>query len=87
SWLLHHYASVVLALLTGFMVGSLVKVWPWKETLSTRINSKGEEVPFVQQMALPVFDEMVVVSIFLMFSGAILVIGLERFGNGNSAEK
>ena len=87
SWLLHHYASVVLALLTGFMVGSLVKVWPWKETLSTRINSKGEEVPFVQQMALPVFDEMVVVSIFLMFSGAILVIGLERFGSGNSAEK
>jgi len=58
-----------------------------EETLSTRINSKGEEVPFVQQMALPVFDETLVASVILMFAGAILVIGLERFGSDNSAEK
>ncbi|WP_300427727.1 DUF368 domain-containing protein [uncultured Thalassolituus sp.] len=78
SWLLHHFESVVLALLTGFMVGSLVKVWPWKETLLTRINSKGEEVPFIQSNVLPLMDVSLWWALGLMFAGAILVLGMER---------
>jgi putative membrane protein len=78
SWLLHHFESVVLALLTGFMVGSLVKVWPWKETLLTRINSKGEEVPFIQSNVLPQMDISLWWALGLMFAGAILVLGMER---------
>ncbi len=30
SWLLHHYYYPVLALLTGFMAGSLPTLWPWR---------------------------------------------------------
>jgi putative membrane protein len=84
SWLLRQYASMMLALLTGFMIGSLAKVWPWKETISTRINSKGEEVPFVQQMSLPSVDDTLLLSVALMFCGAILVLALERFGRADS---
>ncbi len=53
SWMLHRYHALTLALLTGFMVGSLNKVWPWKQTLSFRVNSHGEQVPFLQQNVTP----------------------------------
>lgn len=43
SWLFDHYKNVTLSILTGFMIGSLNKVWPWQKVLSTRINSKGAE--------------------------------------------
>lgn len=33
SWLFHHYHNIVVAALIGFLLGSLNKVWPWKETL------------------------------------------------------
>ncbi|MBK5202813.1 MAG: DUF368 domain-containing protein, partial [Prolixibacteraceae bacterium] len=34
SWLLKKYYAVTMALLTGFMTGSLNKVWPWKEAIN-----------------------------------------------------
>ncbi|MEZ5523791.1 MAG: DUF368 domain-containing protein [Pseudomonadales bacterium] len=33
SWLLHRFHRATLAALTGFMLGSLNKVWPWKQAL------------------------------------------------------
>ena len=53
SWLLDRYYNTAIALLAGFMVGSLNKIWPWKEVVSTRMNSDGEEVPFITQNVLP----------------------------------
>ncbi|WP_354668025.1 DUF368 domain-containing protein [Marinobacter salexigens] len=44
TWAFHKFHDHVLALLTGFMIGALNKVWPWKETLSWRTNSSGEQV-------------------------------------------
>ncbi|MGB5237316.1 MAG: DUF368 domain-containing protein [Flavobacteriaceae bacterium] len=37
KWMFHHYKNVTLALLTGFILGSLNKIWPWKEVLESRI--------------------------------------------------
>lgn len=53
GWLLHHYHNIAVALLAGFMIGSLNKIWPWKIVLQYRINSKGEEVPFITENAAP----------------------------------
>ena len=80
SWCLHHYQALMFALLTGFMLGSLVKVWPWKETLSTRINSKGEQVPFIQSNIWPDFSqpESLLVSLGLLVAGAAVVLVLEK---------
>ncbi|MCD8522890.1 MAG: DUF368 domain-containing protein [Saccharospirillaceae bacterium] len=81
SWLLHHYKSAMFALLTGFMAGSLLKVWPWKETLSFRLNSHGAEVPFIQSNVLPDADLSLLLTLLLMVAGALLVLGLERFAD------
>ena len=53
GWLLKHYHRSTLAVLAGFMAGSLPAVWPWQRTVTTRINSSGEEVPLQQAPILP----------------------------------
>ena len=40
SWLLRRYKNVTVALLMGFMIGSLNKVWPWKETVESYMDER-----------------------------------------------
>ena len=37
KWMFSHYKNSTLALLTGFILGSLNKIWPWKKVLETRV--------------------------------------------------
>lgn len=53
SWLLHRYHDRILALLTGFLLGSLNVVWPWKYAISFYQNSQGEELPLQQANVFP----------------------------------
>jgi len=53
SWLFQKFHNATLALLTGFMIGSLNKLWPWKEVIESRLNSKGEMVPFIEKSIAP----------------------------------
>jgi len=52
SWLLKKYYDFTIAVLVGFMIGSLNKIWPWKETLET-IVVEGEVRPLVEKNILP----------------------------------
>ena len=36
KWMFNHYKNSTLALLTGFIIGSLNKIWPWKRVLETK---------------------------------------------------
>lgn len=53
SWLLARYRNCTIALLTGFMIGSLNKVWPWKKVLEVYTDSHGEVKPLVEANVLP----------------------------------
>lgn len=84
SWLLHHYLNPTLALLTGFMLGSLNKIWPWKQTISTRINSHGEQVPLQQVNVTPEQfftmtgqDPQLLFSLALMAFAVVIVLAME----------
>jgi putative membrane protein len=88
GYVLEKHRSITIAILTGFMVGSLNKVWPWKETLQFRVNSKGEEVPFIQNNISPFnyseiyqVDHQLMWAIVLVVIGIALVLGLEKIGN------
>lgn len=84
SWTFKNYKEQTLALLTGFMIGSLNKVWPWRNVLETHVNSKGETVPFLEESVLPTAydgEPMITGVIVLMIVGAAIVFALERFGN------
>jgi putative membrane protein len=53
------YPNPTMALLTGFLIGSLNKVWPWQNVLETRVNSKGNEVVLFSESILPsTFSEL-----------------------------
>lgn len=74
GWLLDRYFSMVLAGLTGLMLGSLRKIWPWKETVSGSLDSGGV---LVQINTLPSAFEMETVgAILMMFAGMAVVAGL-----------
>lgn len=53
NWMFNHHKNLTLALLTGFMIGALNKIWPWKEVLEYRVDSSGKEVPFLEKSILP----------------------------------
>ena len=81
KWLFSTYKNYTLATLTGFIIGSLNKIWPWKETISLRTNSKGIEVPFNTASVSPFSfegDNQLLISIFLMLIGFGLIILLEK---------
>ncbi|MGO1461721.1 MAG: DUF368 domain-containing protein [Marinobacter sp.] len=87
TWAFHKHHDPVLALLTGFMIGALNKVWPWKETLSWRINSSGEQVPLSEASISPsVFSDItgqnpqIAMSIMMVIVGITLVLLIEWFG-------
>ena len=84
KWLFKNYHNITLALLTGFIFGSLDKVWPWKKTLIWRIDSKGLEVPFKQESISPFSfsgDNQIMFSIVLMILGFLTIFILERIGS------
>ena len=59
SFTFKKYPSATMALLTGFLIGSLNKVWPWQHVLETRTNSKGLEVVKFSESVLPgTFSEL-----------------------------
>ena len=81
KWLFKNHKNLTLALLTGFIIGSLNKIWPWKETLTCRINSRGLEVPFNQQSISPFsFDEdpQLIMAIAFAVLGFVLILGMEK---------
>ncbi len=83
SWTFKNYRDFTLALLTGFMAGSLNKLWPWRNVLTFRENGKGELVPFLEKSVLPAQyegDAMLAGVLISIILGFILVLALEKFG-------
>lgn len=76
SWLLRKYHNLTIALLAGFMVGSLNKVWPWKQVTETFVDRHGEIRPLVEQNVLPTnFAELTGQSAMLGAAIGLAVLG------------
>lgn len=85
SWLLSRFHQSTLSVLIGFLVGSLYVTWPWKHVVSTRLNSHGELVPFLQENVWPAkfhmltnLSSQLVESIIMAVLGLGLVLLIER---------
>ncbi len=53
SWLLRNWHDTTIAALMGFMIGSLNKVWPWKETVATFVDNHGKTMPLLEHNVSP----------------------------------
>ena len=87
SWMFSHYRTMTLALLGGFLLGSLNKVWPWKYTTAYTIDRHGKEIPLVQENISPfAFESLtgepsaLVTAVLLMFVGVAAVFLVEWMG-------
>ena len=83
-WMFEKHKNTTLALLIGFMAGSLNKVWPWKQVLETRINTHGEVVPFIENSILPQNFEgnpQVMTAIILAIVGFFVIFGMEKMAS------
>lgn len=81
NWLFKHHKNLILAVLTGFMIGALNKIWPWKEVLQYRLNHAGEEVPFLERSTLPQnFDgnPQIILAVAFAIIGFLTIFLLER---------
>lgn len=82
SFTLRRFRNMTLAMLTGFMLGSLNKVWPWKETTEMTING---ETFTAESNILP--NVYVAEAIGLMAIGFASVYILEKLSNKISQPK
>lgn len=76
SFALSKFHDITIAVLAGFMLGSLNKVWPWKETIETYTDSHGVVKPLVEANILP--NQFVMEAIGLMIFGFFLVYFIEK---------
>ena len=86
KWLFNNYKNLTLAILTGFILGSLNKIWPWKIITGTRIDSHGEEVNVYGKSILPNtfetvnnLDSKLLFAIVLMVAGFLTIFMMEKF--------
>lgn len=83
SWMLRKYHNLTIAILTGFMIGSLNKVWPWKHVIETKIVHDKEvvikevNVSPVSYSALTDKPDYLIQCILLMLFGLISIYTIE----------
>ena len=80
KWLFDHYQNLTLATLTGFIIGSLNKIWPWKKVIdSEMINGK---LKILQEKSVSPFhyegDNELLMAIGLAFVGFMFIVLLEK---------
>ena len=79
SWIFKYYKNTALALLTGFILGSLSIIWPWKEVAES-IILKGKEKVISYDWYLPgQMDKQTIAAFILILFGMGLVYALESF--------
>ena len=79
-FLFQNYKMNLLSLLSGFLIGSLVKIWPFKKVLETRINSDGIEEAITSQPIIPnmVYQEELIFFVLFTLIGFILISVIQK---------
>lgn len=80
KWLFDHYQNLTLATLTGFIIGSLNKIWPWKRVIdSEMINGK---LKILQEKSVSPFhyegDNELFFAVVLAIVGFMFIVFLEK---------
>ena len=85
SWLFKKYHNLTVGLLSGFMIGSLNKVWPWKVTVEEYLDRHGEMKPLIEQNVLPMDyleatgkDSFFLQAVIWAAAGFLIVLAIDR---------
>ncbi|MFK7890181.1 MAG: DUF368 domain-containing protein [Granulosicoccus sp.] len=85
AWVFKRYADATLALMTGFVVGSLVVIWPWKNAVMQTIERAGKaprDVIVSYEWFFPSLSQLSTwIAIALMLAGAVSIALMEKFAD------
>jgi len=83
SWLLARHYQITVGLLAGFMIGSLRKIWPFKNELSFMQKPNGDSIPVTFENTMPDFSTNAWwICLLTAFLGGVLILalhGLRKF--------
>lgn len=86
SWLLARWYKNTLAVMLGFLLGSLYVTWPWKLVIETYVDRHGELQPIIQKNVLPMtfaaetgMSAQFLPVMFCAVLGSLLVLLVEWF--------
>lgn len=85
SWVFKYYKDATLALLTGFILGSLNIIWPWKEDKDTILVNGKEKVLSYEKYFPTEFDATTITAFILLLLGILLVFWIEKFSLKNKS--
>jgi putative membrane protein len=84
-WMLAHYHSVTVALLSGLTIGALNKLWPWRNVVEYATTGMGDRIPAYDKSILPWEyvtitgkDPQVFQAILMMAIGVFIVVLVEK---------
>lgn len=86
KYLFENYKNLVLAILSGFLIGSLLKIWPWKNAIGDApivVHSDGKE-DWMMANVLPgnfIGEPQILYVVLLALFGYLLVYLMDKFGN------
>ena len=73
-WIKSRWHDQMVIVLIWFILWSLNKIWPWKETVSTFLDRHGEMQPLIQKNILPLWSNDVLFAILISLSGFLIVL-------------
>jgi putative membrane protein len=84
NYLLQNYRHLTLAFLTGLMVGSMQKIWPWKEIVQTKIIRGKSHVVWGSNIMPQTLNSEVYLAVSLAIIGFFAVLIIERLARGKN---
>ena len=79
SWVFKHYRDATLSLLTGFIIGSLSIIWPWKRIANSIIVNSQQKILSYELYLPSEYNKETIIAIVLMITGIFIVYQLENF--------
>ncbi|MGB0424774.1 MAG: DUF368 domain-containing protein, partial [Flavobacteriales bacterium] len=89
KYMFKEHKRVTIAVLTGFLIGSLNKLWPWKENGEMLYAHSDGREEFLQHNISPtaIADPDYLWVISCVFFGALIIIALEYFSSKKQAKE
>lgn len=80
KWLFDNYANLTLAMLTGFIIGSLNKIWPWKKVLESEFINGKEKILSEKSISPWAYegDNQLVPALVCAAVGIVFIVFLEK---------
>ncbi|MBR5602988.1 MAG: DUF368 domain-containing protein [Bacteroidales bacterium] len=76
SWIFKNYRDITIAVLTGFILGSMPIIWPWKNDVITYFGSECKVTGY--DYYLPEFNIEFAIALVILLIGAALIVLTEK---------